>query len=274
VKNPPLLACHSVDFAYGRHAVIHAMGLAVERGEWVGIIGPNGAGKTTLMYLLVGHLRPGNGQVVLEGRWLSEHSPEALARRLAVVPQATPLVFGFRVTEIVAMGRHPHRGALQWRLSEEDRQRVLWAMERTGTLDLARRRFNELSGGEQQLVLIARALAQSTEVLLLDEPTASLDLQHQAQIIDVLQRLHREEGSTILWIAHDLNLVGRVSSRLVLLHRGRIARDGPPAQILTTEVLSDVYQTAITVEVRPDGRRQVDLDLGGATTTKSGAENG
>lgn len=273
VTVPPLLACQAVDFAYGRHPVLQDVGLTIERGEWLGVIGPNGAGKTTLMYLLVGHLRPRGGHVALDGHRLSEHPPEALAQRLAVVPQATPLVFGFRVADIVAMGRHPHRGALQWSLSEEDRRRVLWAMEMTDTLSLAGRRFNELSGGEQQLVLIARALAQSTEVLLLDEPTAALDLQHQAQIIGVLRRLHRQEGSTVIWIAHDLNLISRVSNRIVLLKQGRIAGDGPPDRILTAEVLSEVYKTAVTVEVRPNGRRQVDLDLTESATRLSKAEH-
>lgn len=259
--SPPFLAAQAVDFAYGAQSVLAGVSLAIERGGWIGIIGPNGAGKSTLLGLLTGCLHPHRGEVLLEGTPLRSLPPAAVAQRLAAVPQAAPLVFGHRVAEVVAMGRHPHQGTLQWRLSPQDADRVVWALDRTGTRRLAQRRYNELSGGEQQLVLIARALAQSTEALLLDEPTAALDLHHQVQIVDVLQRLHRDEGTTIIWVAHDLNLVGRVCSRLALLDAGRIVAEGSPAEILTTERLTAAYRTPVQVEVTASGRRRVDVDL-------------
>jgi iron complex transport system ATP-binding protein len=261
MKTSPRLACHDVAFAYGRHAVLRDVDFSIEPGAWIGLIGPNGVGKTTLMHLLVGALAPTGGAVKLDGDDLARLPPESRARRLAVVPQARPLVFGYTAAEMVAMGRHPHRGSLQWHLTREDREQIAWALELTGTRALASRRFNELSGGEQQLVVIARALAQSTETLLLDEPTAALDLRHQAEILNVLQQLRRERGTTIFWIAHDLNLVGRLVDRLVLLSEGRIAAEGRPDAILTEETLSRVYGTSVRVEVRGDGRRMVDLEL-------------
>ncbi len=258
-SSAPLLACESVDFAYDHRAVLTGVDLRIGRGEVVGVIGPNGVGKSTLLHLLAGTLVPQRGEVRLDGQPLRGAAPEALARRLAVVPQATPMVFGHRVVDIVAMGRHPHRDLFQWRLSHEDEERVLGALEQTGMTALATRRFNELSGGEQQLVFIARALAQSTEIMLLDEPTASLDLHHQAAILDILRDLHRAQGTTLVWVAHDLNLVSRLCQRLVLLDAGRVTADGPPDEILTAERLSEVYQTAVSVEVAADGRRRVDL---------------
>ncbi|MBN1476785.1 ABC transporter ATP-binding protein [Candidatus Sumerlaeota bacterium] len=257
----PHLACHGVDFAHGPTPVLQGVEVEIPRGEWVGLIGPNGAGKSTLLNLLVGWWRPQRGEIRIAGDPVHRLAPGALARRLAMVPQAAPLVFGHRVADVVAMGRHPHQGALQWTLGPEDRERVALALERADITALAPRRFNELSGGERQLVLIARALAQSTEILLLDEPTASLDLHHQAQIIEVLARLHREEGTTILWVAHDLNLVGRVCQRLVLLAKGCVVADSSPEEILTAERLSQVYETPVTIEVTRDGSRRVEIAL-------------
>jgi iron complex transport system ATP-binding protein len=246
----PYLAARDIVFAYGRGApVLNGLSVEIGRGRLVNILGPNGSGKTTLLRVLVGLLDPSAGEVLLAGVRLNECPRGALARRVAYVPQDTPAALGFTVLETVLMGRSPHTGALgfeapgDWLAARE-------ALRMTETEPLAERRLDELSGGERQRVIIARALAQAPELILLDEPTAFLDIKHQHAIYGLLRRLVRQRRLTVLCVSHDLSLAAAYADDLVLMQAGRVAAAGRPADVLRPEVLSPVYETPI--EVRTD----------------------
>jgi iron complex transport system ATP-binding protein len=246
----PYLAATDIVFAYGRGApVLSGLSLAVERGRLVNILGPNGSGKTTLLRILVGLLAPSTGEVRLRGVRLDDYPRGALARRVAYVPQDTHATLGFTVLETVLMGRSPHTGALGFEASG-DWLAAREAMRMTGTEPFAERCLDELSGGERQRVVIARALAQVPELILLDEPTAFLDIKHQHTIYGLLRRLVRERSLTVLCVSHDLSLAAAYADDLVLLDAGRVAASGRPEDVLRPEVLSPVYDTPI--EVRTD----------------------
>jgi iron complex transport system ATP-binding protein len=246
----PYLAASDIVFAYvGGKPVLNGLSLAVGRGRLVNILGPNGSGKTTLLRILVGLLKPAAGDVWLTGVRLADYPRGALARRVAYVPQDTHSALGFTVLEMVLMGRSPHTGALGFEASG-DWLAVREALQMTGTEPFAERGLDELSGGERQRVVIARALAQVPELLLLDEPTAFLDIKHQHTIYGLLRRLVRERGLTVLCVSHDLSLAAAYADDLVLLNAGRVAATGRPEDVLRPEVLSPVYETPI--EVRTD----------------------
>ncbi len=236
-------------FSYGVVPVIDDASLRVRAGEMLGLIGPNGSGKSTLIRLLSGILRPHAGVVHLDGRPLAAYSRRQLAQRLAVVPQDTPIEFPFSVTEVVLMGRSPHLGGFAFE-GDRDVEVAHAAMQRTGVLELAARSIHELSGGERQRVVLARALAQEAEFLLLDEPTAFLDLRHQVEIYDLLQDLQRE-GRGIVTVLHDLNLAALYCDRVALLKAGRVVAAGPPAEVITRQTLTEVYDTDIYVDTNP-----------------------
>lgn len=240
------LTAHSVSYAYparrGSHAeaALHDVSIEVPRGALVGLLGPNGCGKTTLLGLLSGVLTSSAGKVSLGGRPLSSMSRREIARRIAVVPQETHPAFEFSVMEMVLMGRHPHLGLMQLE-GPEDFTAARDALAATGTAHLANRRFTELSGGERQRVVIASALAQSPEVLLLDEPTASLDLGYQLDVAALLVRLNRERGVTMVVATHDLNLAASICDSLILLREGRVLARGAAAEILTSATVRALY---------------------------------
>jgi cobalamin transport system ATP-binding protein len=236
-----MIEAERVSFAYGRRPVLAGVSLAVAAGELVGVIGPNGGGKTTLVRILSGVLAPDAGSVRLGGRPLAEHRRRELARRLAVVPQDPTLEFPFTALEVVLMGRSPHLAALGFPGARA-------AMARLAVADLENRPLDRLSGGERQRVLLARALAQEPEVLLLDEPTTHLDLRHQAGIYDVVHELARGRGVAVVSVLHDLNLAALYCDRLVLLAGGRVVRDGPPAAVLDAGLLGTAYGTPIDVD--------------------------
>ena len=243
------LAFEEVGFAYGGTPVLRDLALRVEPGELTGLLGPNGTGKTTCVRLAAGSLAPQRGVVRLFGRDLRTYAAAERARTVAVVPQESPLEFEFRVHEIVAMGRSPHQGLLGLE-SAEDRQAVAEALRVTGMEGHASRPLAALSGGEKQRVILARALAQHPRLLLLDEPTAHLDLKHRLAIYGLLQRLHGE-GLTTLVVSHDLNLAAAHCRRLVLFRCGEVVADGPPRAVLRREILREVYE--VDLEVREDG---------------------
>ncbi len=245
----PALAFEEVGFAYGGAPVLRGLSLQVEPGELTALLGPNGAGKTTCVRLAAGSLTPRQGVVRLFGRDLRTYGAAERARTVAVVPQEAPLEFEFRVHEVVAMGRSPHQGLLGLE-SAEDRQAVAEALRVTGTDAHAGRPLAALSGGEKQRVILARALAQSPRLLLLDEPTAHLDLKHRLAIYGLLQRLHRE-GLTTVVVSHDLNLAAAHCRRLVLFRCGEVVADGPPRDVLRPEILREVYE--VDLEVRAEG---------------------
>jgi iron complex transport system ATP-binding protein len=249
-----ILKLERVSFAYRDAPVFSGFDLSVGEGEMTAVLGPNGSGKTTLVRLAVGHLDPSEGSVVLRGTGLADLAPRERARTISVVPQESLLAFDFKVHEIVLMGRAPHQGILGID-GEDDREIARESMEQTAVAHLAERRFRELSGGERQRVVIARALAQRPRLLLLDEPTAFLDLKHRLSVYSLLGRLNRDLGITIVVVSHDINLAARHCDRVVLLHRGAVAADGPPDEVLTVENLRSVYEVDVDVRKDPDSGR-------------------
>lgn len=237
-------------FAYGRGPpVLAGLSMGVERGRLVCLLGPNGSGKTTLLRILVGLLAPAGGEVRLAGVPLGEYPRGALARRVAYVPQETLASVGFTALETVLLGRSPHTGALGFE-TPGDWYAAREALRMTDTERFAERSLEELSGGERQRVIIARALAQEPDVILLDEPTAFLDIRHQHAIYGLLARLVAEGGKTILSVSHDLNLAAAYADDLVLLSKGAVAIAGAPGEVMRPEVLSPVYETP--VDIRTD----------------------
>ena len=222
------LTFHGVSFDYGHTAVFDGLDLEIGAGTITGVLGPNGSGKTTLVRLGSGALRPSHGvRHALRRRSFGSLGTRERARRVAVVPQETHPVFDFTVEETVRMGRAPHLGFLGIE-RPFDLAIARAAMERCEVAELASRSFRALSGGERQRVMLARALAQESQLLLLDEPTAFLDLRHRLSIYARLSQLHREHGLTVVVVSHDINLAARYCDRLVLLQRGSIAADGAP----------------------------------------------
>jgi len=242
--NAPIIELSGVTFAYGRRTVLHQINLAVTAGEFVGLIGPNGSGKSTLLKLLYGHLQPETGTVRLNGADLRKLTPRQVARSVAVVPQDVTDNFGFTVAERVLMGRHPFLGPFDFE-TEHDLSIAREAMRLTDTAQFAGRTLSEISGGERQRALIASALAQTPETLLLVEPTAMLDIKYQAQIIRLLRRLNRERRTTIVITLHDVNMAALSCRRLVVLKAGRVMQDGPPQTVLTEQRMADIYDVPL-----------------------------
>jgi len=238
----PLLAAADVSFAYVRRErlVLDSVSLSVRCGSILGLLGPNGSGKTTLLRVLSGTIAPDRGVISIEGRPLGALTRRDLARRIAVVPQETHSAFDFSALDIVLMGRYPHLGAFELE-GADDLAIARDAMRATGTAALERRRFATLSGGEKQRVVIASALAQASDVLLLDEPTASLDLGYQFEIAALLRRLNRERGTTMVVSTHDLNLAAALCSELALIKSGRVLTQGPVEDVLTPAAIRALY---------------------------------
>ncbi len=242
----PMLQVESLSVSYGERAVLHEVSFSVERGTVLGLIGPNGAGKSTLIRALSGVLATQSGRVLVDGRSLSGMSAPDVARHIAVVPQAHNLPPAFTAWETVLLGRTPY---LNWlgQVSKRDEEIARDAMRRTDTLKLADRRVGELSGGEQQRLLLARALAQATPILLLDEPTSNLDLQYQISLLEQVRRLTRQDELSVVMVMHDLNLVARYCDQAALLVEGRIAKMGDIESVLTARILSEAYHLPLEV---------------------------
>jgi iron complex transport system ATP-binding protein len=258
-----LVEVAGVGFAYpGAEAAgaprFRLAGLSFEigAGEIAGVIGPNSAGKTTLIRLLSRVVEPDAGAIALAGRPLAAWRAPDLARQVAVVPQGLPPRVPFTVEELVLMGRYPHAPG---RYFEDPRDRAVAraAMEATGVLELAALGLDRLSGGERQRAILARALAQEPRLLLLDEPTAHLDLRHQAEAAALLRRLNRERGLTVLLVSHDLDLAAEVCDRLLLVAGGRQVATGPPEAVLTEPLLAAAFGCDVVVEKHPTTRRPV-----------------
>lgn len=240
------LEVKGLDAGYGARLVLHAIDLSLAPGMVLALIGPNGTGKSTLIKALSGVIPVRSGQITVGGRPLRQLSVAQRARWLAVVPQARNLPPAFTAWETVAMGRTPY---LNWlgQLSANDEAAVRQAMQRTDTLDLSDRPVGELSGGEQQRLLVARALAQSAPILLLDEPTTHLDLQHQISLLSLARSLAHQDGLAVLLALHDLNLVARYADRVALMVEGRIQTSGTPSEVLEAGRLSAVYHVPLRV---------------------------
>jgi iron complex transport system ATP-binding protein len=232
--------------------ILHGFDLEVEAGEIVALVGPNGSGKSTLLRALARILKPRGGAVFLDGKLISEWSTRDVARRLSLLPQGPSLGSDLTVRELVWMGRSPHQGLLGLPTGA-DREAVEWAIEETGIEALADRRVTSLSGGERQRAWLAMALAQQPQVLLLDEPTTFLDLNHQLEVLDLVRYLNQEHGLTVIMVLHDLNQAARYARRVCVLYAGRLFRDGPPAEVLTVETLAEVFGIDASILTSPDG---------------------
>ena len=262
--NAAILQARGLSWETGGVTIVDRVDFSVARGELVGVIGPNGAGKTTLLRLMAGILMPSAGDVELEGRSVPSMDPRSRARRIAFMTQDIAQVFPFTVMEIVLMGRYPHVARLRPE-TPEDHERARHMLSYVGMGPLEERTFNGLSGGERQLVLFAKALAQDTDVLLLDEPSSSLDIHHEDRVFSMAQELARE-GRAVAASVHNLAVAAHYCSRLVLLEKGRVAREGPPELVLRSDILDRVYGTrtvvapslatgSLTVSVVPEGRQ-------------------
>jgi len=245
-----MLRAEGVSFGYEGGFSLQDATVAVSPGSLTGLLGPNGCGKTTLLRLLCGVLRPQNGRVLLGDRDIESMARRDLARHVAVVPQETHPAFDYSVLEMVLMGRHPHLGAFQLE-GPADLEIARTALAATGTAHLAPRNYMTLSGGEKQRVIIASALAQATELLLLDEPTASLDLGYQLEIAALLARLNREQNVTMVLATHDLNLAASLCDRLVVMRDGRVLTHGATRDVLTGNMVRQLYDVDADVAFHP-----------------------
>jgi len=246
-----MLEIQSLYVGYGSRLVLRDVKFVVGRGEIVALIGPNGAGKTTLMRAVSGVLKPKSGIVRVLGRDLAQLSAAQRAQFLSVVPQARDLPEDFTVWQTILLGRTPYLGWLG-QMSSQDRDRASWALKRVHLQELAQRHIGELSGGEQQRVLLARALAQDTPILLLDEPTSHLDLHHQSILLNLIQELAREKKLAVLMVLHDLNLAALYADRVALMVDGRLRTIGRPDEVLTSTNLVGAYKVPVHVIPHPD----------------------
>ena len=257
-----MLTATDISFTYGRrtkrgpaehgpaeagHYVLQNVSLAVERGSIVGLLGPNGSGKTTLLRIVAGILPPLSGRVLISGQPIEQLTRREMARRVAVVPQETHSTFDFSVMDMVLMGRYPHLGPFELE-GAADQDIAREALMATGTAALEARAFATLSGGEKQRVIIASALAQASEMLLLDEPTASLDLGYQFEIAALLRRLNTERRTTMIVSTHDLNLAAALCEQIVLLKGGRVLAHGPTKDTLTADNIRRLYDVDADVQ--------------------------
>lgn len=240
VLSPPVMAAHGLTIGYGDRIVVDAADLQVGAGERVALVGPNGAGKSSLLRALTGVLTPRNGAVELLGQPVERVHRRILARTVAVVPEVADLPFAMPVEEVVALGRLPHEPPLAG-LRPADLAAIDGAIERVGITELRRRDVRELSMGERQLVFIAVAVAQAAPILVLDEPTAHLDIRHQVDVMELLVELNRRDGTTIIAVLHDLALAAHFFPRVVVLAAGRIVADGPPSRTLDSDRIRDVF---------------------------------
>jgi iron complex transport system ATP-binding protein len=249
--NRPIVEARNLVFAYGATPVVSDISLSLPRGAVGALIGANGSGKSTLIRLLAGLLTPSSGQISVHGVPLPSIGLRERAKRIAYVPQSTPTVFPFTAMEVVLTGRSPYSGRFSFE-SKDDEQIALAALDSLDAAHLANRPVTELSGGERQLVTVARALAQEPDVMLLDEPASALDLKHRTQLARALRRLSNERGISALMITHDLMLLDSVADLILAMKCGRMISVGEPESVLVEDILSDVYGARVRTERNRD----------------------
>lgn len=255
------LHADNVTLAYGDNVIASELDFAIADHEVTAIIGPNGCGKSTLLRALGRLLRPGAGQVLLDGSPISAQPPREVATTIAVLPQSPQSPPGLTVADLVARGRHPHqRWYRQW--SSTDHTAVSEALELTGMLPYAERALEQLSGGQRQRAWLSMALAQGTDLLLLDEPTTFLDLAHQMEVLDLVRELNSEHGRTVAMVLHDLNLAARYAHRLVAMRDGRVVDSGAPSEVLTPGLISEVFELESTVIPDPVSHTPLVVPIG------------
>jgi iron complex transport system ATP-binding protein len=247
----PLFDVRGAGVVYGHFEALRNVTVQFARGEFVSIAGPNGAGKSTLLNVMAGLRSHYNGECVFDGMEVRKWNRRAFARRVSVVPQSVNIAFPFTAEQVVLMGRTPHADSMFE--SDADAAHVSRAMELTGTTGFRGRDFRSLSGGERQRVILASALAQTPDALLLDEPTTYLDLEHQISLYRLLRSLSRD-GMLVVTITHDLNLASSYSDRVIVLQAGEVARDGTPADVFRPETMVRVFRVDTLIQPGPDGR--------------------
>jgi len=250
-----MLEIRNLNAGYGGVPVLRDINVTIRDGDFVGVIGPNGSGKTTLLRVVSKIVTPSNGAVLLDGEEMRHMSYKGVARKVAVVTNLRETSLKMSVEEFVLLGRIPHRSGMRIMETAADVKAAHEAMTKTDTLKLRPRLVDNLSSGERQLVFIARALAQEPRLLLLDEPTSHLDITHQVRVLDLIRRLNREQHLTVLTVIHDLNLAGQYCDRLLLLKDGSVFKDGTPEEVLTYQMIEEVYSTVVVVLDNPVTRK-------------------
>ncbi|MEO7079774.1 MAG: ABC transporter ATP-binding protein [Rhodococcus sp. (in: high G+C Gram-positive bacteria)] len=257
----PRLVAEDLTLGYGDRIVVENLGLEVRTGVITTVIGPNGCGKSTLLRALGRLLKPKSGRVVLDGKAISSMRTKDVARVLGMLPQAPVAPEGLTVADLVSRGRHPHQSWIrQW--SSDDESEVADALELTGVGDLADRPVDELSGGQRQRAWISMALAQGTDILLLDEPTTYLDLAHSLEVLDLIDRLHEDLGRTVIMVLHDLNLAIRYSDQIIVMSQGKIVEAGRPQDVISEKLLLDVFGLEARVIEDPVSDRPLIVPIG------------
>lgn len=244
------LKVENVSLGYGETTIVKDLSLEFPKGKITAVIGPNGCGKSTLLRGVSRLLKPLNGDFTLDGKPTHEYSMKGFARMVGLMPQHPIAPEGITVADLVSRGRYPYQGLFK-RNSAEDDEAVAWALEATDTMSLAERQVTELSGGQRQRVWIAMALAQETDILLLDEPTTYLDLSHSIDVLDLVDDLCRIHGKTVVMVLHDLNLAVRYSDWLVVMREGEIIREGTPSDVITTDLLQEAFGLSSQVLTDP-----------------------
>jgi len=249
-SNISLLDVLDITSGYGKIDIIKDISFKVEKGEFLCIIGPNGSGKSTLLKSLTKLLKPSKGSILFEGKDIYSFTTIEFSRRAAFVPPDISVSFSFRVQEIVSMGRNPYMNRFA-SLNDSDKKSIHEAMELTGIVSLKDRFIDELSTGETQRVIIAQAIAQETDVIFLDEPTSHLDIGHQTEIFDLLKKLQKEKGRTIILVSHDLNMASEYSDNLILMANGMLHSIGLPMDVLNYKAIEEVYNAVVVVRDNP-----------------------
>ncbi|MDQ0338783.1 iron complex transport system ATP-binding protein [Caldalkalibacillus uzonensis] len=245
------LAAEKLGIAYGKLDIVKGLNLTIPEGKVTTIIGPNGCGKSTILKTLARILQPKTGVVYLDGKAIHQQSTREIAKKMAILPQTPEAPSGLTVSELVSYGRFPHQRGFG-RLTDEDRRIVHWALEVTGVIQFRERPIEALSGGQRQRVWIAMALAQETDLLLLDEPTTYLDLAHQLEVLQLLDKLNLEQQRTIVMVIHDLNHAARFAHHMVAINNGTIIKEGTPEEVMRPDVLKEVFN--IDAEIVKDPR--------------------
>ncbi|MCW2164348.1 iron complex transport system ATP-binding protein [Microbacterium hydrothermale] len=255
------LTAEGVTLGYGDRTIVDSLDLSLPPGKVTAIVGANACGKSTLLKAMARLLSPTAGQVLLDGKAIHRMPTKQVARVLGLLPQSPVAPDGIAVSDLVSRGRHPHQGALsRWTRTDDDA--VARALDATDTAHLADRHVDQLSGGQRQRVWIAMALAQETDVLLLDEPTTFLDISHQIDVLDLLTDLNRERGTTVAMVLHDLNLAARYADHLVAMAEGRIVAAGDPAEVLTEETVEEVFGLRSRIVADPLTGRPMIVPIG------------
>ncbi len=259
------LSAEALTLAYGARTIVEGLSVGIPPGRITAIVGPNGCGKSTLLRALARLIAPREGQVVLDGKALHGRPSKEVARTLGLLPQSPTAPEGIAVADLVGRGRHPHQRPLA-RWNEHDYEVVAASLAATGIADLADRSVDELSGGQRQRVWIAMALAQETDILLLDEPTTFLDVSHQIEVLDLLTDLNRDRGTTIVMVLHDMNLAARYADHVFAMRAGEVVADGPPHAVMTSDLIREIFALdAVVIDdpvsgtpiVLPRGRHHV-----------------